>query len=149
MHEYMSTVRVWELTCPGFPEDVSRARRFTRDILHGIPCADDAALIVTELGTNAITHTASAHGSWRLTIARTSGTVTLSVTDSGDTPTTPHLRHPDAAATTGRGLALVAAFAATVQVHGHTDGHTVTAELPTQRPAHPPTSTRHGPHTPC
>ena len=42
MHEYTSTARVWGLTCPGFPEEVSRARRWTRDILRGSPLAEDA-----------------------------------------------------------------------------------------------------------
>lgn len=62
MHEYMSmgSVRVWGLTCPGFPEEVGRARRWTRDILSGHACVDDAALIVSELGTNALLYTASA-----------------------------------------------------------------------------------------
>ncbi|WP_078941475.1 hypothetical protein [Streptomyces cellulosae] len=52
MHEYTSTARVWGLTCPGFPEEVSRARRWTRDILRGSPLAEDAELIVSELSAN-------------------------------------------------------------------------------------------------
>ncbi|CAL2066726.1 protein of unknown function [Streptomyces murinus] len=64
-------VQVWGLSCPGFPEEVSRARRWTRDILRGSPLADDAALIVSELSTNAIRHTASglACGSFHLAVA--------------------------------------------------------------------------------
>ncbi len=52
MHEYTCTARVWGLTCPGFPEEVSRARRWTRDILRGSPLAEDAELIVSELSAN-------------------------------------------------------------------------------------------------
>jgi hypothetical protein len=44
---------------PGFPEEVSRARRWTRDILAGSPLAEDAELIVSELSANAVLHTAS------------------------------------------------------------------------------------------
>lgn len=137
MHEYTSTGRVWELTCPGFPEEVGRARRFTRDIFNGTPCADDAALIVTELGTNAITHSASSRGGFRLLIAETPGVVTISVSDSGGTASKPHVRHPDAATPHGRGLGIVTAFATTVKIHGDQTGHTVTAELTIPAPTPP------------
>ena len=71
MHEYTSTARVWGLTCPGFLEEVSRARRWTRDILRDSPLAEDAALIVSELSANAILHTASGQesGSFHLALA--------------------------------------------------------------------------------
>ncbi|MEV6183724.1 ATP-binding protein, partial [Streptomyces sp. NPDC052015] len=71
MHEYTSTARVWGLSCPGFPEEVSRARRWTRDVLRGSPFAEDAELIVSELSANAILHTASGleSGSFHLAVA--------------------------------------------------------------------------------
>ncbi|MFF8485866.1 ATP-binding protein [Streptomyces antibioticus] len=130
MHEYMSTVRVWGLSCPGFPEEVSRARRWTRDILHGSPLADDAELIVSELSANAILHTASgeARGSFHLAVAVSAQVVAVSVTDGG-TGTAPKAEHQDQDAEHGRGLGMVSTLAHRIVVHQSQAGHTVTAEL--------------------
>jgi anti-sigma regulatory factor (Ser/Thr protein kinase) len=133
MHEYTSKTRVWGLSCPGFPEEISRARRFTRDILHGSPVAEAAELIVSELSTNAILHTASGqcHGTFHLALAVTPRVVALSVTDDGGTGTAPKIEHQDQDAEHGRGLSMVTALAHRVVIHDTHDGHTVTAELHT------------------
>ncbi|MFJ3718864.1 ATP-binding protein [Streptomyces sp. NPDC090057] len=131
MHEYTSTARVWGLSCPGFPEEVSRARRWTRDILRGSPLADDAELIVSELSANAILHTASGreHGSFHLAVAVSAQVVAVSVTDDGGTGTTPKVEHQDQDAEHGRGLGMVSVIAHRVVVHDSDQGRTVTAEL--------------------
>ncbi|MER6130759.1 ATP-binding protein [Streptomyces sp. NPDC001815] len=131
MHEYTSTARVWGLTCPGFPEEVSRARRWTRDILRGSPLADDAAVIVSELSANAILHTASGRqpGSFHLALAISPQMIALSVTDDGGTGQAPKLEHQDQEAEHGRGLGMVNALAHRVVIHDNDGGHTVTAEL--------------------
>ncbi|MEW2510843.1 ATP-binding protein [Streptomyces sp. NPDC046870] len=131
MHEYTSTVRVWGLSCPGFPEEVSRARRWTRDILRGSPLAEDAELIVSELSANAILHTASGreYGSFHLAVAVSAQVVAVSVTDDGGTATAPKVEHQDQDAEHGRGLDMVSAIAHRVVVHESDQGHTVTAEL--------------------
>ncbi|MEU6403031.1 ATP-binding protein [Streptomyces sp. NPDC046985] len=130
-HEYMSTARVWGLSCPGFPEEVGRARRWTRDILRGSPLAEDAALIVSELSANAILHTASGHesGSFHLVLAVSPQVVALSVTDAGGTGTAPKIEHKDQDAEHGRGLSMVSTIAHRVAVHDGDGGRTVTAEL--------------------
>ncbi|PJE97196.1 hypothetical protein CUT44_13955 [Streptomyces carminius] len=133
MDEYTSTVQVWELSCPRLPAEVARARRWTRDILTGSPHADDAALIVTELSANAVTHTTGP--AFRITITRTTQAVTLAVTDTGGSPTHPHITHPDEESTHGRGLAIVTHLAAALEIHHDTGGHTVTATLPAPLPA--------------
>ncbi|WAU78866.1 ATP-binding protein [Streptomyces sp. Qhu-G9] len=134
MHEYTSTARVWGLTCPGFPEEVSRARRWTRDILRGSPLADDAAVIVSELSANAILHTASGRqsGSFHLALAISPQMITLSVTDDGGTGEAPKVEHQDQEAEHGRGLGMVSAIAHRVVIHDSDGGHTVTAELFTE-----------------
>jgi anti-sigma regulatory factor (Ser/Thr protein kinase) len=143
MHEYTSTVRVWGLSCPGFPEEVSRARRWTRDILRGSPLAEDAELIVSELSANAILHTASgrAYGSFHLAVAVSAQVVAVSVTDDGGADTAPKAQPQDQKneAEHGRGLGMVSAIAHRVVVHDSDQGHTVTAELyaDTQRGGHP------------
>ncbi|MFG2606853.1 ATP-binding protein [Streptomyces sp. NPDC048514] len=131
MHEYTSKARVWGLSCPGFPEEVSRARRWTRDILRGSPLADDAELIVSELSANAILHTASGleHGSFHLAVAVSAQVVAVSVTDDGGTGTAPKVEHQDQDAEHGRGLGMVSVIAHRVVVHDSDQGHTVTAEL--------------------
>jgi anti-sigma regulatory factor (Ser/Thr protein kinase) len=132
MDEHTSTVRVWELSCPRLPDEVGRARRWARDILHDSPCADDAALIVTELGANAVTHTTGP--AFRVTITRAAETVTISVTDTGNSSTHPRITHPDEEATHGRGLAIVTVLAAALDIHHDGHGHTVTAQLPLHAP---------------
>ncbi|CAM5521016.1 non-specific serine/threonine protein kinase OS=Streptomyces alboniger OX=132473 GN=CP975_18360 PE=3 SV=1 [Streptomyces alboniger] len=134
MHEYTSTTRVWGLTCPGVPEEVSRARRWTRDILLGSPLADDAELIVSELSANAILHTASGQksGSFHLLIKVSPEMVALSVTDGGATGTVPKAEQQDGEAEHGRGLDMVSALAHRVLVHDSDHGLTVTAALYTQ-----------------
>lgn len=131
MHEYMSKRRVWSLVCPGSPEEVGRVRRWTRDILRGFPCAEDAALIVTELGSNALLHTSSGGAAGVLSVMVTvdSRLVSISVVDSGGTKNEPQAGHPTDDDTHGRGLQLVSALTLNVEVHGDSKGHTVIAHL--------------------
>ncbi|AZS89973.1 ATP-binding protein [Streptomyces griseoviridis] len=131
MHEYTSRTRVWGVSCPGLPEEVSRARRWTRDILRGSPFAEDAELIVSELSANAILHTASGreYGSFHLAVAVSAQVVAVSVTDDGGTGTAPKVEHQDQDAEHGRGLGMVNALAHRVIVHASGTGRTITAEL--------------------
>ncbi|WP_086711033.1 ATP-binding protein [Streptomyces antimycoticus] len=131
MDEYMSAPRVWGLMCPGSREEVTRARRWTRDILNNHPCADDAELIVSELGSNALTHTASgtAYGTFQLTLSLSPRTVAISVTDEGGHPEEPGRREADPYDTHGRGLSIVMALARRLDITGSQHGRTVTAQL--------------------
>jgi anti-sigma regulatory factor (Ser/Thr protein kinase) len=129
------------MSCPGSPEEVARARRWTRDVLRNSPCADDAALIVTELSTNAVLHTntdATAEQpppAFYVSLSVSEALVSISVTDSGGTKTAPTIEHPDASETHGRGLAMVTALAHHVETRGDQHGHTVTAHLTTTKDA--------------
>jgi anti-sigma regulatory factor (Ser/Thr protein kinase) len=131
MDEYMSRVRIWGLTCPGSLEEVGRARRWAREVLGDSPHADDAALIVTELGANALLHTVSGDpaGSFHVSLALSEHVVCVSVTDAGGAKTVPMVEHPDDEDTHGRGLGMVAALAQRVETQGGEDGRTVTAYL--------------------
>jgi anti-sigma regulatory factor (Ser/Thr protein kinase) len=93
--------------------------------------AEDAELIVSELSSNAILHTASGRrsGSFHLALAVSSQVVALSVTDDGGTGTAPKAERADQDATHGRGLGMVSLIAHRVVIHDSQAGHTVTAEL--------------------
>ncbi|GAA2240364.1 hypothetical protein GCM10010145_02530 [Streptomyces ruber] len=154
MHEYTSTARVWGLTCPGFPEEVSRARRWTRDILRDSPLVEEAELIVSELTANAILHTASGQdaGSFHLALEVSPQAIALSVTDAGGTDTAPKAEHQDhdQDAEHGRGLCLVNALAHRVVFHdSYYGGHTVTAELFTNTSQSGATSSPRDPGSAC
>ncbi|MFE5405705.1 ATP-binding protein [Streptomyces sp. NPDC056580] len=118
-------------TFPGDPRELSSARRWTRATLNGHPRSEDAELIVTELGTNAVTHTASGEGagSFHVSLTVSEQTITVAVADGGHTETVPEVQHPPLNATHGRGLGLVVALADNVTVQGDDCGRTVTAEL--------------------
>lgn len=132
----MSGHRIWELTCPGLPEEVGRVRRWTRDVLGDSTCADDAALIVSELGSNALLHSASGtrNGIMHVSLRRSGGMVVLAVTDTGGGHTKPHVVTAVEGDTHGRGLALVSVLARRVEVSGDDFGRTVTVELDDGRP---------------
>ncbi|MER8003994.1 ATP-binding protein [Streptomyces sp. NPDC095613] len=140
MHEYMSSIRMWGMTCPGFREEVGRARRWTRDILSGHPSADDAILIVSELGTNAILYTASGteNGVFHVALALSKHVIAISVTDAGRSDTTPKVAYAAEDALHGRGLDMVTTLAHSITIHGNDQGHTVTAELLTDHRGHHP-----------
>jgi anti-sigma regulatory factor (Ser/Thr protein kinase) len=115
------------LTRPGTPDQVSIARRWVRLIFEKVSRADDVELIVTELVTNAIRHTASGRsgGTFNLTVRRRGRWSRVEVRDQGgwrlpgrrDSPAdrvAPEngLTEPDGGLPeTGRGLMIVRAVA--------------------------------------
>lgn len=140
-------LRIWGLSCRGSAEEVARARRWTREALRDCPCVKDAVLIVSELATNAVTHTASGHGSgtFRVILVLTETMLAISVIDSGGTSDVPRVNHARDDAVHGRGLYLVAALASRLEIARDAHGHTTIAALPL-KPAEQATSTpRHVP----
>ncbi|MFG2172356.1 ATP-binding protein [Streptomyces niveus] len=140
MHEYTSKMRVWGLTCPGFREEVGRARRWTRDVLAGHPRADDVTLIVSELGSNALLYTASGeeNGTFQVALALSEHVIAVSVTDAGGSVTLPEVEHAEKEALRGRGLDIVSSLAHNVSIYGNGQGLTVTAELISHQPSSQP-----------
>lgn len=118
-------------TFPGDPQQLHAARSWTRATLDGHPHSEDAALIVTELGTNALVHTASgdAAGTFHVTLTVSELILAIAVTDSGDAKATPEVQRPSPNTAHGRGLAMVTALADSVLVQGNNCGRTVIAEL--------------------
>ena len=89
------------------PRSVALARRFTEEVLGGVPTptVHEIVLMVSELATNAVVHAAT---TFRLSIERTDKLVRVEVLDGGGGHT--HLRSPSNGDLHGRGLQLVDAL---------------------------------------
>ncbi|MEV1084516.1 ATP-binding protein, partial [Streptomyces sp. NPDC050211] len=114
---------------PGSP---AQARRLTRARLTGWSVGEDtcdsAALIVSELVTNAILHTASTHIVCELHDG--ADLVRIAVRDEGCAPGEPHPAAPRSEEEHGRGLFLVDALCRAWGAQEHGPGLLVWAELP-------------------
>lgn len=118
-------------TFPGLPEEIRTARHWARGVLGASHHAEDAALIVAELGANAVLHTASGEiaGTFDVTLTVCGPSVTVAVSDHGCAQTIPHVEHPSEDNPHGRGLGIVNALAAHVEVCGDDTGRTIAAHL--------------------
>ncbi|MFI0977134.1 ATP-binding protein [Streptomyces sp. NPDC021093] len=128
-------VRRFGFALPACPESVAHARHLTAARLTvwglGADVGDTAALVVSELVTNAVIHTGSDRV--RCELADGDGRLRISVRDEGIGPQGPRLRRSaEAAGEHGRGLLLVDALCDTwgSQENGPDSGRTVWAELP-------------------
>ncbi|MFH8987480.1 ATP-binding protein [Streptomyces sp. NPDC017940] len=120
-------------TLAATPSSVARARRLTRDRLSSLTVGDDAcdiaALVVSELVTNAIVHTGSR--TVVCEICTGADTVRIAVRDEGHGAGVPRPagpRGPDEEH--GRGLLLVSAVSSAWGVQDFGSGLSVWAELP-------------------
>jgi anti-sigma regulatory factor (Ser/Thr protein kinase) len=119
---------------PCAPASVAHARRALSDELTAAGICDyavgDAALVVSELVSNAILHAYPLPGE-RLKIAWVvdDGWVEVAVSDGGSA-TMPQAGHPTSASVSGRGLAIVAHICQTWGVRTDDVGLTVWAILP-------------------
>jgi anti-sigma regulatory factor (Ser/Thr protein kinase) len=96
---------------PGTPDQVAHARRFVGRVLDGNPVADDAALLTSELATNAVVHTASGQGgTFAVAVRQHAAGVRVEVWDAGAV-TAPVVRSPDQEREGGAGLGLVETIA--------------------------------------
>lgn len=122
----MAATRTAEVTLPGATSSVPEARRFVRSTLRSWEldgAVEPAALIVSELATNAVLHARSA-----LTVrlrVDAGGSLHLEVLDGS--ARLPDQRRHSSEATTGRGLSIVAELASSWGVEQLTDGKSVWA----------------------
>jgi hypothetical protein len=91
---------------------------------HGAPFVDDAALVVSELATNAVVH---ARTPFTVAVSVSTESVRITVRDMSPTPPIP--RHSEPTASSGRGLGLVATLSSCWGAELMTDGKVVWAEL--------------------
>jgi anti-sigma regulatory factor (Ser/Thr protein kinase) len=119
---------------PWAPSSVATARwRLAADLqeagLVGTTIGD-AALVLSELLSNAIRHARPLPGALvQVSWALGEGSLTVSVRDGGG-PTRPHAGHPSPSDLSGRGLAIVECLCSTWGVRATTGGVTVWASLP-------------------
>ncbi|MFI7641590.1 ATP-binding protein [Nonomuraea sp. NPDC049400] len=114
----------------GAKPSVTEARRFVTTFLKGWPLVGDAELIVSELATNAIRHSASGRfgGRFVVTIQVAADRLWLGVLDEGG-PRAPKIFRRNGEVETGRGLLIVSEIAADWGVFGDEQGRTVWAVL--------------------
>jgi two-component sensor histidine kinase len=106
---------------PGRPDQIAQARNFTRRVLGSCPVADDAALLVSELATNAMAHTATGTGGhFHVTIYPGDASLLIAVTDEW--------------AEAGRGLGLVELIAERWGHCGNERSRTIWFELRWKEP---------------
>jgi anti-sigma regulatory factor (Ser/Thr protein kinase) len=114
---------------PGRQDQVAQVRAFVRLVLGPVPVLDEVVLLVSELSTNAIMHTASGDGgTFGVTIRRFVSSVHVEVRDSGS-GRVPVALPQDTMSEEGRGLGLVDLVADSWGHSGNASGRSVYFEL--------------------
>ena len=118
----------WRRVFPGEERQLGVIRRWLKSLLPESPSRDDLATVVTELGANAIRHTASGRGGWLIVeVAWHGSLVRVAVADGGG-PTEPRATE-EPAADHGRGLMLVRGLTSRMGVCGDHRGRLVWADV--------------------
>lgn len=122
-------------TFRGHRDQLACVREFARAALGPVPVLDEAVLLVSELCTNALLHTASGRNGGMFEVAVYTGTCSarIEVRDEGGSQA-PALHPSDALAETGRGLGLVALLSDEWGHHGDHTGRSVFFELRWKEP---------------
>jgi len=99
----------WSRTFPATPDRVREARSFLAAILHAWASADDAVLCLSELASNAVTHSSSrnAGGHFTVCVSIRHGYARIEVHDGGG----PWTSQADSDLAGGRGLLIVSQLA--------------------------------------
>lgn len=145
-HPAAAAARRFRFELPAHPVSVARARQLTRARLIGWAMCEDtcdtAALVISELVTNAIVHTAGEHVVCEL--HDQDEVVRIAVRDGGCTPGEPRPAQQRPDEEYGRGLLLVAALCRAWGAQEAGPGLLVWADLPSQAGRSAP-----GGATPC
>lgn len=119
----------WRRVFPGDQRQLGVLRRWLEVLLPECPARDDVASVATELGSNALCHTASGRGGWfAVEVGWCKPVVRVVVADRG-APGEPRLID-DPAGEHGRGLRLVRALSAGTGFCGDEHGRLVWADIP-------------------
>lgn len=126
----------WRRVFPGQERQLGVLRRWLAELLPPCDARDDVTAVATELGSNAVKHTASGQGQWfAVEVTSHPAVVRVAVADCGG-PSEPQVID-DPAAEYGRGLLVVQAMAVRTGVTGDQRGRLVWADIPWAGPQTP------------
>lgn len=136
----VGALQSWARAFPGSAQQAGDARRFVAGLLAGSRFRDDAVVVLSELFTNAVLHSASGDtgGLVVVQVSRWRHGLRIAVTDQGS-PNHPVIGDPAALgepAEHGNGLYLAAHLATRMDWHDDASGRTIAAifgQLPPQR----------------
>ncbi len=119
----------WRRVFPGDQPQLAVLRRWLYALLPDCPARSDIICVATELGTNAVLHTATGRGGWFAVEITWYGTVVrVAVADCGGPGEPRMIEHSDDEH--GRGLAVVRGLAVRAGYQGDHHGRMVWADLP-------------------
>jgi serine/threonine-protein kinase RsbW len=119
----------WRRVFPGEARELATLRRFLAVLLPECGARDDVICVATELGSNAIRHTASGRdGRFAVEVVWDAAAVHVAVCDGG-APTGPRVIE-EPRQESGRGLLLVRSLSRTCGVCGDQRGRVVWADVP-------------------
>jgi Histidine kinase-like ATPase domain len=124
----------WRRVFPGHERELSDVRRWLSLLLPDCPARDSVLSVATELGSNAIQHTASGRGGWfAVEISWHPSAVQVAIADSGS-PAEPYVID-EPAGERGRGLLLVRGLSVRTGHTGDQRGRLVWAQIPWDGPS--------------
>jgi anti-sigma regulatory factor (Ser/Thr protein kinase) len=119
----------WWRVFPGEDRQLRVLREWLKGLLPACVARDDVIAVASELGANAVCHTASGRGGqFSVEVAWTGSVVSIVVGDSGG-PAEPRVID-DSESENGRGLQLVRSLSLSVGVTGDERGRFVRADVP-------------------
>jgi hypothetical protein len=123
----------WRRVFPGEGQQLRALRQWLASLLPECPARDDMICVATELGTNAVQHTASGDGGWfAVEVSWHGPAVRVAVADCGS-PSGPRVID-DPEAEHGRGLVMARALAIRTGDCGDHRGRLVWADIPWHDP---------------
>jgi anti-sigma regulatory factor (Ser/Thr protein kinase) len=126
--EDWARLRCWRVF-PGEDRQLRVLREWLKGLLPACMARDDVIAVASELGANAVCHTASGRGGqFSVKVAWTGSVISIVVGDGGG-PAEPRVID-DPGCENGRGLQLVRALSLTVGVTGDERGRFVRADVP-------------------
>lgn len=129
----LGTGQRWRRVFPGEKNELQALRRWLSSLLPAGPARDDVLSVATELGSNAVQHTASGCGGWfAVEITWHDSVMRVAVEDCGGPSGPRPIDHP--AGERGRGLLLVRGLSVRTGVCGDQWGRRVWADCAIARP---------------